>query len=369
MSEVIGLAPMSACRDCLRRSWLLSDLSPLLDYHRGRRERLLELLDLPDEQLIDALAGRRRAQLKMRHEAFDPEELPVVPGVQAICRHDARYPGALKGSSSHPALYLRGEACELTRALQTPAVAILGSRRPSDYGCQIAAELARGLVASGITVLLRQQPGIAAAAHAGAAQLGGNTLAVASDGIGPANGAPRPTRHREQPRADLALSELPCGTNARGWGPIASERVLLGLASLVLLVEDQKTATDIAAAREAKDRGKPLGAVPGQVTSSLAAGPHTLLLDGAHLIRGTQDVLEVLCSDAAGDHAAPAPPPPGSGLPPRLREVYELVLSGRDTPDRLAGSTQGSEIFLALSELEIAGLLRRGPRGRYAVVR
>jgi hypothetical protein len=85
----------AACSSCVRRSWLLSELGPSLDYHAADGARLMQLLELGDEELIKALGGRRRAALKARHAQLDTSAIRPVGGVQAVCRHDRRYPRAL----------------------------------------------------------------------------------------------------------------------------------------------------------------------------------------------------------------------------------------------------------------------------------
>lgn len=87
-----GEGQPAACASCLRRSWLLAELSAGLDYGAGDRTRLMELLELGDHELMQALGGRRSAELKARHARFGAAEICPVEGVEALCRHDPRYP-------------------------------------------------------------------------------------------------------------------------------------------------------------------------------------------------------------------------------------------------------------------------------------
>ena len=354
-----------ACAACLRRSWLLSELSALLDYNRGRVGRLRELLALPDEQLIDALAGSRRQSLHAAYRRYEPDAASASAGARTLCRHRALYPQALKDELPSAALYLGGEMSQLSRLLNEPLVAILGSEKPSDYGMRMASRLARGLAACGITVISRLRPGIANAAHRGALQLQAGTLAIASSGLGQAcSGSLAPVCEAVM-NAGCALTELPPAAGGHGWGSVAGERVLLGLASLVVLVEAEQSCRDLSTARRAIELGRPVVAVPGSVDSPLAQGPLELLIAGARLIRGPHDILELLYK---GDTAAAESslPPLGAGLPERLRQVLELVRGGRDTPEMILGHCASpGEALAALSELEIAGVVVRGPGGRY----
>ena len=142
----------SACEGCLRRSWLLGELGAVLDCNCRADGRLFDLLELGDAELIQALGGRRRRELAELHAAFSSRQLPSGEGVAAICRHDARYPLALRREGAPPALFLAGGPESLRELAQRPIVAFVGGARASDYGVEVAASLARGLAASGVTV-------------------------------------------------------------------------------------------------------------------------------------------------------------------------------------------------------------------------
>ena len=113
-----------------------------------------------------------------------------------------------------------------------------------------------------------------------------------------------------------------------------------------------------------------MAAIPGRVTSPLSRGTHALLMDGATLVRGPRDVLELLYTLGPSEQSEPPPAPAGAppevGLQPRLRAILEHVGAGCDTPDKLArAGIEPSAAVLALSELEVIGLLVRGDGGRY----
>jgi predicted Rossmann fold nucleotide-binding protein DprA/Smf involved in DNA uptake len=100
------------------------------------------------------------------------------------------------------------------------------------------------------------------------------------------------------------------------------------------------------------------------VTSRASSGTHALLMNGAHLVRGPADALELL--HGAGAQAPGGPADACAGLEPRLRDTLEQVGAGRDTPDKLASAGEDAGVtLLALSELELLGLLTRGDGGRY----
>ena len=138
------------------------------------------------------------------------------------------------------------------------------------------------------------------------------------------------------------------------------------------MIEVRDSPRELAGARLASALGRPLAALPGRVTSALASGPHALLVDGARMnSRDTHDVLDLL-------HAATSGRAPAGGhasgrrarLPRRLGAVLDLVGAGADTPDRLlAAGAEPDGLLLALSELELLGVLSRGENGRYLAIR
>jgi DNA processing protein len=361
---------VAACGDCRRRSWLLSSLSGPLQYCARDRARLLELLALEDGKLIEAVAGRRTAELRAQYEHFAPDEPPRDPHVETVCRHDRGYPRALDDLAAPPMLEVGGGAARLAKLTAAPAVAILGSRAPSDYGLQMARSLARGLAASGVTVAASLTDGIAVAAHAGALDAGRASVAVMGGGLAVSCPPRRRSLYERVQRDGCAVSELPHDCAGRRWGQLASERILAALGSVAVVVEADHTPEDLAAARIAVALGHAVAAIPGRVTSPLSRGTHALLIDGATLVRGPRDVLELLYETGAAEQNQPPPAPAGAppepGLQPRLRAMLERVGSGCDTPDKLArAGIDPSAAVLALSELEVIGLLVRGDGGRY----
>ena len=358
--------PASACHECMRRSWLLAELSALLDFQASDLPRLIELLSLEDAQLMQALAGRRTAELKGRHARFGPEELGREPHVEAICRHDARYPRGLQHPGAPRMLHVRGGAVALAELAAAPVVAIVGSRRASDYGMETAKSLARGLAASGVTVTSSLSDGIPAAAHSGALEVSGRTVAVVGDGLGLRRSGRRRSLYERVTRQGCALSELPSDRQGRRWGQAAGQRIITGLARLVVVVEASDAPHELAVAKIANALGRSVAAVPGRVTSQLSAGTNALLMNGARLVRGPQDALDLLYPVAGAQAALAEDSRCAAELTPRLQRTLEMVGAGRDTPERLARAGADLEdALLTLSELELMGLLARGDGGRY----
>jgi DNA processing protein len=341
-------------------------LSAPLEYLSRREGRLIGLLAIEDEELLQAVGGRRRVELKARYGQFDPKVLRRAEGVQAVCRHDCRYPRALNGAAAPRMLNVAGGVQRLRELTDAPSVAIVGSRRATDYGMEMAKSIARGLAASGVTVTSRLADGIAVAAHAGALEADGKTVAVMSGGLDVACPAKRRSLYERIRREGCAVAELPCGCGTRRWGAMASERIVAGLARLTVVVEADESPAELAGARMAQTLERTVAAVPGRVTSPASRGTHALLMSGAHLVRGPGDALELLygISVSAATTVREAP----AKLEPSLSATLEWVGAGRDTPDKLTNDgVDAGEVLLALSELELMGLLTRSDGGRYVL--
>jgi DNA processing protein len=357
-----------ACLTCLRRAWLLETLSARLGYWAGEPERLLQALALTDAELIKAIGGRRKQELCERHARFERSQLQGPQGVQRICRHDPLYPAPLRGAHDAPRmLHVAGGLERMRALLSQPAVAIVGTRRASDYGMEVAYGLARGLAASGITVVSGFAEGIAAAAHQGALQAGARTVTVMAGGVDVANPASWRGLHRHIAAEGCALAELPCGAVARGWCHIARARIVAALARIVIVVEAGEHPAELLHARLAAGAGATVAAVPGRVCAPGARGPHQLLRDGALLVRDPQDVLDALYG--VGTHRATVS---HAAQGSRLQAVLDQVGAGNDTVAKLtAGDTlrgaPAHEVLVALAELELGGAVARGDGGRYVV--
>lgn len=363
---------IEACQDCLRRSWLLAVLSTRLAYHARDRGRLLALLALGDEELVQAIGGRRRGELRARYARFTREDINWEAGVETICRHHPGYPRglALAGDRAPRMLYVADGARRLVELGSEPTVAIVGSRRATDYGMEMARSLARGLAASGVTVAGGLSDGIAVAAQAGALEVDGKTLTVLDGGLDVGCPARRRALYGRLRKAGSAVAELPCGCGVRQWCDTARERTLASLAELTIVVEADEDPGDLVGARVTKALGRTVAAVPGRVTSPVSRGTHALLMEGVALVRGPGDALELLYRGnplrrSAGTPRITTTPKPAE-LEPRLKETLEQVGAGRDTPAKLTGASKDTgEVLLALSELELMGLLTRGDGGRY----
>jgi len=203
---------------------------------------------------------------------------------------DPDYPALLDVVPAPPALWVRG-ALVADDAL---AVAIVGSRRPTPYGLEVAERLAAELAARGVTIVSGLARGIDAAAHRGALAAGGRTLAVLGCGIDRVY----PWEHRALARAvetqGALVSQFAPGVPARPGHFPARNRTLAGLALGVLVVEAAEHSGALITAGFAGDLGREMFAIPGRISSELSAGTNRLIQDGAKLVTCWQDIVSEL---------------------------------------------------------------------------
>ncbi len=358
-----------ACVECLRRSWLLKALGPYIEKVAtgsvGRRSP--ELLRLGNEELVEVVApndGRRMiAELAVRPEGWFAERLAAA-GCWAICRHDAGYPPGLRDAADAPwALLGRGEFALIEAIEPEAAVTVVGSRRATTYGRQVAIDLSRELAIAGMVVVSGLAFGIDACAHRGALEAGGPTIAVL--GCGPDN--PYPAAHRNLWRkcaeAGAVISELPPGATPWRWSFPARNRVMAALAGMTVVVEAAARSGSLITADLAADLGRDLGAVPGPVTSRASAGPNELLAGGACVIRDAQDVLDALLGAGVRPAARPGPPLDDEGA-----IVLAAVEAGASTPDAVAAAADipGARAAALLARLELLGYVSVSAVGTYS---
>lgn len=348
-----------ACPDCLRRSRLLARLSPYIERSCDDRpgKRVPELLGLPDEDLVRAVALRKADQLLSEVTSIEESALAHeldVAGCWSICRHDPEWPSGLLHEKDGPRCLIgRGDPGHLYGLEPTGAATIVGSRKATSYGINLARRLGSESARAGLAVVSGMALGIDGAVHRGS--LGrGRSVAV----LGGSADRPYPKSnlalYRELVERGAVVSEMPPGTAPRRWCFPARNRTMASLSGITVVVEAARRSGSLITAEMALAAGREVGAVPGPVTSGVSAGCHDLLRSGAALIRDGFDVVETL-SPGTGRREA------RTQFPPDTVEgsVLEAIGRGASSCDLVADMTglDLAEVMIAVTTLEFEGLV------------
>jgi len=290
---------------------------------------------------------------------------PTNAGVWCLERGTEGYPPALLELGDDAPERLNGCGSErLVRELAfDETVTIVGSRHPSSYGLEVAEGLGNLLAAAGLTVVSGMALGIDAAVHRGALAAGGPTVAVL--GGGPDVVYPRSERrlYERLVASGAVVSEVPAGTRPGPGCFPRRNRIMAALGKMTIVVEAAQPSGSLITAEQAQGLQREVGAVPGRVTTRVAAGTNALLADGAAFIRDAQDVLDRLLGVGISDARRAGP-----SLDPDLARVADAVEGDATSPDAVALATGmgPGDAAVALARLELLGYLRADAGGRYA---
>lgn len=285
-------------------------------------------------------------------------------GASLLLPGDAGWPAAVDDLGPHAPtlLWVRGDPGLLTA---TPRVAIVGARAASGYGELLASEFAGDLAATGAVIVSGGAYGIDGAAHRAALSVQGATVAFLAGGVDRAY----PQGHRQllQRIAErgAVVSEVPCGAAPTKWRFLSRNRLIAALSDATVVVEAGWRSGSLNTAGHAAALGRPLGAVPGPVTSATSAGCHRLLREyDARCVTTTAEIRELW----AGDHDAPAGEP--SADPDQLRLLDALSTRTGLSPQELArrSGLAPDTVSALLGLLELDGVVQRGDAGWRRVI-
>lgn len=290
-------------------------------------------------------------------DADEIEAAVAAAGAQIVPWGSPEYPEQLTNiHDPPPVLFVIGRPMPD----QTRAVAVVGARRCSDLGREVAREIGRVLALAGVVVVSGAARGVDSAAHEGALRAGGETLAVMGCGIG----AVYPAGSRELvariAASGTVVSEYPPGTPPTQRSFPARNRIVAGLCRATVVVEGAMGSGSMISAEHALEFGRDVYAVPGAVTNPLAEVPLQLIREGATTIRGAEDLLHDLGLELVADEVAER-----AGVSDAERHVL-AELGGPTLPDRIASAIGASvpEVVAVLMRLELRGFVR-SVGGRY----
>ncbi len=276
------------------------------------------------------------------------------------------YPPLLRDiSDAPPLLYVRGEIIEADRG----AVAIVGTRTATRYGIDVSYKLARELAQEGVTVISGLAQGIDAAAHRGALDGGGRTIAVLGNGID----SVYPSQNRDL-AAQIAVrgalvTEFPIGAKPEAHHFPRRNRVISGMSLGVLIVEAPEKSGALITASAALEQGRDVFAVPGDILRPSSAGANRLIQDGAKLIMDVRDILEELTLIADYEPSSTATPPAKPSHAPKPPEDFDSDIERRiyamlstdpvHVDDLIRASGLGAgDVLATLTLLELKDLAR-----------
>lgn len=250
------------------------------------------------------------------------------------------------------ALYVIGKLPTSRR----PTVAIVGTRKPTAYGREVAHQLAFDLAQKGIIVMSGLALGIDSIAHRGALEADGTTLAVLGNGLD----SIYPATNRDLAKTILEkggalISEYEPEVLARDFQFLERNRIVSGLSDAIIIVEAAQRSGTLSTAARALEQGREVFVVPGNITSPLSAGCNALLKQGATPITCANDVLEVIAPDLLNSQTTLA-----LGNNPLETKIITLLQSGLRDGDQIFAQcdTTTSEFSTTLTMMEIGGTLR-----------
>ena len=274
-----------------------------------------------------------------------------------------------------PLLYVQGNIELLNRY----SIAIVGSRRPTPYGNQMAERLARDLADRGLVIVSGLARGIDACAHKGAlSSVTGQTIGILGCGIDVVYPKENKKLFSEIQQRGVIISEFPLGTFPAPQNFPIRNRVIAGIALGVVVVEGAQYSGSLITARLAMEFGREVYGVPGNVTQLASFGPNQLIKQGAKLVTGWEDVVEELPtpvraellpveSASSQERAALV----AESLGPGERILYDLLAEDKSLHVDELVETSGlssSEVLASLFDLELKGVVRQLPGKQFLKV-
>ena len=323
----------------------------------------------PADALLAAGLGAKLVEKVIQIRAtMDLEKIMsriLAQGIQILTWEDEGYPRRLKEiDQPPPVLYVRGK---LTPE-DTWAVAVVGTRRVSAYGRQVAEELAAFLAHNGITVVSGLARGVDSIAHNAALQVGGRTIAVLGSGVDRIY----PPEHAQLAEKTIAsgalLSDYAPGTPPDALNFPPRNRIISGISMATVVVEAGDTSGALITAQFAIDQGREVFAVPGTIYAPQSKGTNRLIAQGAHPLLSMQDILNVLNLRRVTEQAEVRRVLPGNEIEEKLMSVltHEPLLMDEI---RIKTGLPIERVSATLVMMELKGLVRQVGGMNYVAVR
>jgi DNA processing protein len=282
--------------------------------------------------------------------------------INCVSKYDDTYPKHLKDLPNAPILlYVMGELSNIC----DNAVAIVGTRKASSYGREVATKFSSELSALGVTVVSGLARGIDSYAHIGSIEAGGKTIAVVGSGLDRIYPPENISLARKISKDfGAVISEYPLGYPALRTNFANRNRIISGISRIVLVVEGQKKSGTLLTATHAAEQGKSVFAVPGQITSPLSEAPHFLLQNGARLATSVSDILAELDLEININDKKMEDILPENKTERKIFSILENEKMHIDEISRILKLTV-SEVSSVLMMMELKGKIRNLGSGEY----
>ena len=286
-------------------------------------------------------------------------------GIKVLTWDDPEYPDRLRQITQSPfVLYIKGE-------IDTDdiwAVAIIGTRRYSAYGQQVAENLSHTLAHNGITIISGLARGIDGIAHKAALAAGGRTIAVLGSGLDKLY----PPEHRDLAnlisKQGALISDYPLGTPPDGSNFPPRNRIISGLSKCIIVIEAGEKSGALITATYAAEQGKEVFSVPGKITAPMSKGTNLLIKQGAHPLLDPQDVLDMLNMTLVAEQRVVRKALPGDS---KEAVLYQTVGDEPLHVDEISSLVDMpiEEVTSTLALMELKGMVRKTFGMKYMAIR
>lgn len=348
-SYCLGIGPM-------RFKQLINHFKTVEKAYRARDEEIRQILDFKTASTF--IQFRRH---------FKPDSILSQlskKNIQVITLKDKSYPKHLASISDPPiCLYVKGSIDVLTHSMEK-YFAIVGTRRATSYGLHVAKNFAQKLVSYGFAIVSGMALGIDSAAHWGAIEGGGKTIAVLGCGVDvvypPSN---RKLYDLIIEKNGAVISEFPPGHTVLPGLFVARNRIISGLSRGVLVVEGAEDSGALTTARHAGEQGRDVFAPPSPITSNLSKAPNLLLKQGARLATDVSDILDEYNIGTTTQKKQDIL----QSVDGLARQILQLLLEEAASADdlKIALKKPLEEILNALTLLEINGIVAKNEEGKF----
>jgi DNA processing protein len=366
-------------------SWLALSLTPGLASRLSAR--LLRRFDSPDGVFRASLAELEAcnlpgsvAQAVFKKEAFKRAEKELaavrrIAGCRLLNWTEPEYPQSLLQIYDPPVmLYVRGDP----QILNLPSISIVGTRKPTLYGTQVAERLGRDLAARGLVIVSGMARGIDAIGHQGAMSANGRAIGVLGTGIDICYPKENKKLYEKVLERGAIIGEFPLGTHPAPENFPVRNRIVAGIPLGVIVVEGAQYSGSLITARLAMEFGREVFGVPGNVTQPASFAPNQLIKQGAKLVAGAEDVIEELPTPVRAALVQAEQPEAeqrnlllAASLNTSEKKLYELLSAEepRHIDDIVERSgLNSSEVLATLFDLEMKGIIRQLPGKQFSKV-